>query len=171
MRRKNWRTIKGRACRIVLKKYGSVVEIVDAIPTKCRESSAFICGSRSCFEFLLEGGPAAPDPVRLADLRQSLGKKLDAVLDPCDTPGVMKKEHKELTPSAESPHVRTVAREIITRAEKTVGPTYWSRLVFAGRLVECRAILCVDMIKDRGADSVDGWWRYVAIAIQDILAE
>lgn len=40
----------------------------------------------------------------------------------------MKKEHKELAPSAESPNVRTVAREIITRAEKTVGPTYWSRL-------------------------------------------
>lgn len=83
----------------------------------------------------------------------------------------MKTEHKELRPSAESPHVRTVAKDIIVRAEKTVGPTYWSRLVIAGRLVECRAILCVDMIKDRGTDSVDGWWRYVDVAIQDILGE
>ena len=35
MRRKNWRQIKGRACRITLKKFGSVVEIVDAIPIPC----------------------------------------------------------------------------------------------------------------------------------------
>lgn len=60
MRRKNWRQIKGRACRITLKKFGSVVEIVDAIPMKCRESSALICGLRACtveaFEFLLACG-------------------------------------------------------------------------------------------------------------------
>ena len=37
--------------------------------------------------------------------------------------------------------------------------------------MECRAILCLDIIKDRSSDSVDGWWRYVDVAIQDILAE
>ena len=82
----------------------------------------------------------------------------------------MKKEQK-LTPGAESLHVRMSARDIVARAEKLVGPTYWSRLVIQGRLVECRAILCLDIIKDRSSDSVDGWWRYVDVAIQDILAE
>lgn len=102
MRRKNWRQIKGRACRIVLKHgggivAGEIVEIVDAIPTKCRESSAFICGSRSCtveaFEFLLACGKTgwvACSEIARVDLLPPI---------PCALPIFVKVSEKSLTRS------------------------------------------------------------------------
>lgn len=65
MRRKLWRLIKGRACRILLKQHGAgdIRTVFNAIPSKCRESSAIVCGVRACtvesFEFTLACGRIA----------------------------------------------------------------------------------------------------------------
>lgn len=62
MRRKLWRLIKGKPCRISLKQYGAgdIRTVFNAIPSKCRESSAIVCGYHACtvesFEFTLACG-------------------------------------------------------------------------------------------------------------------
>jgi hypothetical protein len=65
-------------------------------------------------------------------------------------------------------HPTTAARDIVSRAEKAVGPM-WDRLSPAGRMVECRAILCIDMLRSRSPTDDREWWLFVNARIINIV--
>jgi len=66
--------------------------------------------------------------------------------------------------------VRANAAKIVDDTAAKIGDHMWKRLSKDGRRVECRARLCDEIMKDLTCDSVAGWWRLVAIAIDAIIA-
>ena len=42
---------------------------------------------------------------------------------------------------------QTIAADIVTRVQKTLGRHMWERLSPEGRLVDVRAVLCCDMLR------------------------
>lgn len=62
---------------------------------------------------------------------------------------------------------RTSARDIVARAKKAAGPM-WNRLAPEGQLVETKAILCDDMLRDRAGTTLE-WWLAVQRAVMDII--
>lgn len=62
----------------------------------------------------------------------------------------------------------TAARDIVSRAQKAAGPM-WDRLSPAGHMVECRAILCMDMLRSRSATDDREWWLSVNARIINII--
>ena len=55
------------------------------------------------------------------------------------------------------------AKDIVTRAHRAAGP-FWDRLSPDGRMVECKAILCDEMLRDRSGTDL-AWWLAVQRAV------
>lgn len=63
------------------------------------------------------------------------------------------------------------AKDIIARAKKAAGPM-WARLSPDGQMVECKAILCDDMLRGYAKDVGLDWWLAVQrIIINTIIPE
>jgi hypothetical protein len=54
-------------------------------------------------------------------------------------------------PAAKKTPAQTVAADIISRVEKTIGRFTWDRMSPECRLVEVRAVFCCDMLTNFGA--------------------
>lgn len=73
-----------------------------------------------------------------------------------------------VTNTAETARLAAIsARDIVARARKAAGPM-WTRLASEGQLVETKAILCDDMLRDRAGAGLD-WWLAVQRAVLNII--
>lgn len=85
----------------------------------------------------------------------------------------MKKPQKkpEKKPESTSDLAKQCAARLVAEVRcDRCGRELWKRLSFEGRRVECRAALCDEIMKDLTPDSVAGWWRFVAVEIDAIIA-
>lgn len=65
------------------------------------------------------------------------------------------------TNTAETARLATIsARDIIARATRACGPV-WARLSPDGQMIECKAILCDDMLRNYARDTAQDWWLSV----------
>lgn len=69
-----------------------------------------------------------------------------------------------LSMTAKRDPATVAALAIIARAQKAVGKM-WDRMTPDGRIVECRSILCCDMLNKAAADAPNAWWQSVHGAI------
>ena len=73
-------------------------------------------------------------------------------------------------PTATKDFAATSAKDIIARAKKAAGPM-WQRLAPEGRMVECKAILCDDMLRDRSGTAQEWWLAVQRAVINTIIPE
>jgi len=69
--------------------------------------------------------------------------------------------------TAQTDHAVTAAVDIVHRAAKRAG-ALWGRLSGDGQLVECKAVLCDDMLRDRSGSGLE-WWLAVQRAVLNLV--
>lgn len=74
------------------------------------------------------------------------------------------------TQTAKKTPAETTATDVVKQAEMACGTSGWNRMAPSGRLVEVRAIICCEMLKQApGRENGMDFWRAVHVAANNII--